>query len=86
MTYRRCPDQFISYTFLIALGDDTLVYPGHDYNGMTMTAVGEERRFNPRLVGKNVEDFVRIMDNLTLPNPKLIDVAVPTNLQLGLNS
>jgi len=69
---------------LFALGDDTFVYPSHDYNGMTMTTIGEERRFNPRLAGKSVDEFVDIMASLNLPNPKQLEIAVPANLELGL--
>jgi hypothetical protein len=58
------------------------VYPGHDYNGRTASTVGEERRLNPRLT-KSEADFVALMAGLNLPRPKLIDVAVPANLQCG---
>ena len=61
-----------------------LLYPAHDYRGLTVTSVGEERRFNPRLGGDIGEtDFVGYMDNLGLPHPKLIDIAVPANLRCG---
>jgi sulfur dioxygenase len=61
-----------------------LLYPGHDYRGLTATSVGEERRFNPRLGGEiGEDDFVGYMDNLRLPHPKKIDVAVPANLKCG---
>jgi len=68
---------------LLALADDTVVYPGHDYKGWTSSTIGEERRFNPRLQTKNVEDFVELMANLKLANPKHMDVAVPANLACG---
>lgn len=61
-----------------------LLYPGHDYRGVTVTSVEEERRFNPRLGGDiGVDDFAGYMQNLHLPHPKQIDVAVPANLRCG---
>lgn len=61
-----------------------LLYPGHDYRGLTVTSVDEERRFNPRLGGEiGEEDFVGYMKNLGLPHPRKIDVAVPANLRCG---
>jgi hypothetical protein len=66
------------------LPEETLVYPGHDYNGNTRSSIWEEKNFNPRLAGKGVAEFKEIMDNLNLPNPKLMDVAVPANLACGL--
>ena len=61
-----------------------LIYPGHDYNGLTVTSVEEERRYNPRLGGEVSEgDFAGHMRNLHLPHPKKIDVAVPANLRCG---
>lgn len=69
---------------IFALGDDTLVYPGHDYNQRHVSSVGQERARNPRLGGgKSVEEFVAIMDGLNLPRPKKMDVAVPANLHCG---
>ena len=68
---------------LFTLPEATIVYPGHDYNGNTCTTVWEEKNFNPRLAGKTVEEFKYIMDNLNLPNPKLMDIAVPANLACG---
>ena len=67
---------------IFRLPDDTTVYPGHDYNGRTASTVGEERRLNPRLT-KTEAEFVALMAELNLPRPKLIDVAVPANLQCG---
>ncbi len=61
-----------------------LLYPGHDYRGLSVTSVDEERRFNPRLgSGIGEADFAGYMNNLGLPHPKQIDVAVPANLQCG---
>jgi glyoxylase-like metal-dependent hydrolase (beta-lactamase superfamily II) len=69
---------------LFSLPDDCLLYPAHDYRGLTATSVAEERRFNPRLGGEiAVGDFVGHMQNLKLAHPKLIDVAVPANLRCG---
>jgi sulfur dioxygenase len=69
---------------IFTLPDSCLLYPGHDYRGNTVTTVGEERAFNPRLGGRLSEsDFVGYMDNLGLPHPKQIDVAVPANRQCG---
>jgi glyoxylase-like metal-dependent hydrolase (beta-lactamase superfamily II) len=70
---------------VFALPDETLLYPGHDYKGNTVTTVAEERQFNPRLGGgKTVEEFAEIMNGLNLAYPKRIDVAVPGNLKAGL--
>lgn len=68
---------------LFRLGDETLVYPGHDYKGWTVSSIGEEKRANPRLAGKTQEQYVQIMNALNLPNPKLMDIAVPANLACG---
>jgi len=69
---------------IFTLPDDTLLYPGHDYKGRTVTSVREEKAFNPRLGGgRSEEDFVAIMNALKLDPPKWIDVAVPANLTLG---
>ena len=71
---------------LFTLPDDTIVYPGHDYHGKKQSTIGDEKKHNPRLAGKTVDEFVAIMDNLNLPKPKLIDQAVPANLSLGMVS
>lgn len=65
------------------LPDDTLVYPGHDYRGQTVSTIGEEKRFNPRLAQQNKTSFIEIMNNLNLPNPQKIMEAVPANQQCG---
>lgn len=76
--YRSVKDEILS------LPDACLLYPAHDYRGLTVTSVAEERRFNPRLGGDIVEaDFVGYMENLGLPHPKLMDIAVPANLVCG---
>ncbi|MBV8495257.1 MAG: MBL fold metallo-hydrolase [Gammaproteobacteria bacterium] len=69
---------------LLKLPDETLVYPGHDYKGDTVSTVGEERRCNPRLQVKSVDEYVELMGNLKLANPKMMDVAVPANMKVGL--
>jgi sulfur dioxygenase len=69
---------------IFTLPDDCLLYPAHDYRGLTVTSVAEERRFNPRLGGETGEaDFTGYMQNLGLAHPKKMDVAVPANLQCG---
>ena len=70
---------------IFTLPEDTLLYPGHDYRGRTVSTIAEERRFNPRLgLDKNEADFASIMDELNLAYPKRIDEAVPANLESGL--
>lgn len=69
---------------IFTLPEDCLLYPAHDYRGLTVTSVREERRFNPRLGGETGEaDFTGYMHNLRLAHPKKIDVAVPANLKCG---
>jgi glyoxylase-like metal-dependent hydrolase (beta-lactamase superfamily II)/rhodanese-related sulfurtransferase len=69
---------------IFALPAECLLYPAHDYRGLTVTSVAEERRFNPRLGGDiAVGDFAGYMKNLRLAHPKLLDVAVPANLRCG---
>jgi glyoxylase-like metal-dependent hydrolase (beta-lactamase superfamily II)/rhodanese-related sulfurtransferase len=70
---------------LLKLPDETLVYPAHDYKGDTVSTIGEERRYNPRLQVRSVDDYVTLMANLKLPNPKMMDVAVPANMRVGLH-
>ncbi len=69
---------------LLTLPSETLVYPGHDYKGDTVSTIGEEKAFNPRLQVTCAEEYAEMMDNLDLPNPKQMDVAVPANLRVGL--
>ena len=69
---------------LMKLPDDTLVYPAHDYKGETVSTIGEEKFFNPRLKVKSIDEYADLMNNLKLPNPKMMDVAVPANMQVGL--
>jgi rhodanese-related sulfurtransferase len=68
---------------LFALPDDSLVWPGHDYNGRTHSTIGYEKAHNPRVAGKSQAEFVTIMNALGLPKPRLIDQAVPANLLSG---
>jgi len=69
---------------IFALGDETLVYPAHDYNQRQVSSVGQEKARNPRLgSGKSVDEFVAIMAALNLPRPKKIDIAVPANRGCG---
>jgi rhodanese-related sulfurtransferase len=69
---------------LLRLPDETLVFPAHDYKGDTVSTIGEEKRYNPRLQVKSVDDYVALMASLKLPNPKMMDVAVPSNMKIGL--
>jgi glyoxylase-like metal-dependent hydrolase (beta-lactamase superfamily II) len=69
---------------LFRLPDETLVYPAHDYQGRTVTSIGEEKRHNPRLEGKDQPAFVQLMNNLGLPPPRKMELAVPANRARGL--
>ena len=69
---------------LLKLPDNTLVYPAHDYNGMTVSTILEEKRHNPRLLVPDKAAYVALMNGLKLDSPKLMDIAVPANLQCGL--
>lgn len=69
---------------LLKLPEDTLVYPAHDYNGMTVSTIGEERRWNPRLQVSSKQAYVDLMNALVLDNPRLMDVAVPANQACGV--
>ena len=70
---------------LLRLPDATLIYPAHDYKGDTVSTIGEEKMFNPRLQVKSVDEYVDLMSRLNLPNPKMMDVAVPANMRVGLH-
>jgi glyoxylase-like metal-dependent hydrolase (beta-lactamase superfamily II)/rhodanese-related sulfurtransferase len=69
---------------LLRLPEETLVFPAHDYKGDTVSTIGEEKRFNPRLQVRSVDEYVHLMANLGLSNPKMMDVAVPANMRQGL--
>ena len=69
---------------LFSLPEDTLVYPGHDYQQRRVSSISQEKARNPRLGGgKTIEEFVAIMGSLNLPRPKNMDVAVPANRECG---
>jgi len=77
-------DQYQSLTdILLKYPDDAVVFPGHDYNGCTQSTIGEERRFNPRLQVVDANAYRELMDALNLPDPKLMDIAVPANQACG---
>jgi sulfur dioxygenase len=69
---------------LLKLPEETLVYPAHDYKGDTVSTIGEEKAYNPRLQVKSADEYAALMDSLNLPNPKMMDVAVPANMRIGL--
>ncbi len=69
---------------LLRLPDETMVFPAHDYKGDTVSSIGEEKRYNPRLQVNSVDEYVALMNNLNLSNPKMMDVAVPANMRQGL--
>lgn len=69
---------------LLKLPDETLVFPAHDYKGDTVSTIAEERAWNPRLQVKSVEEYAALMAGLNLPNPQMMDVAVPANMRQGL--
>ncbi|HEY3680587.1 MAG TPA: MBL fold metallo-hydrolase [Bradyrhizobium sp.] len=70
---------------LLKLPDETMVFPAHDYKGDTVSTIGEEKRYNPRLQVRGIDEYVELMGNLNLPNPKLMDVVVPANMHVGLH-
>ncbi|WP_435117372.1 MBL fold metallo-hydrolase [Candidatus Pelagibacter bacterium nBUS_49] len=70
---------------LLKLPEETLLYPGHDYNGEKVSTIGNEKRFNPRLQVKNVDEYIEIMSNLNLSKPDMMDSNVSKNIQLGAN-
>ena len=70
---------------LLKLPDETMVFPAHDYKGDTVSTIGEEKRYNPRLQVRSVDEYIELMNNLKLPNPKLMDVVLPANMQVGLH-
>jgi glyoxylase-like metal-dependent hydrolase (beta-lactamase superfamily II)/rhodanese-related sulfurtransferase len=76
--------QYESLQRLLRLPEETLVFPAHDYKGDTVSTVGEERRCNPRLQLGSADAYAALMNGLHLPNPKMMDVAVPANIHQGL--
>ena len=71
------------FSKLLKLPDGTIVYPAHDYNGNTASTIGYERAHNPRLQVSSPDQYAEIMNSLNLPNPKMMDVAVPANQSIG---
>jgi len=69
---------------LLKLPDETMIFPAHDYKGDTVSTIGEEKAFNPRLQVRSVDEYADVMNNLNLPNPKMMDVAIPANMRVGL--
>jgi glyoxylase-like metal-dependent hydrolase (beta-lactamase superfamily II) len=69
---------------LFVLPDDMRVWPGHDYKGQSVSSIGWEKRHNARLANRSRDDFVTLMNALNLPRPRLMDVAVPANRNLGM--
>src|SRR5438105_2590078 len=69
---------------LLRLPEETLLFPAHDYKGETVSTIGEEKAFNPRLQVKSADEYAAPMADLHLPHPKLMDVAVPANMRVGL--
>ena len=70
---------------LLKLPEDTILYPGHDYNGKESSTIGNEKKFNPRLQVNGADEYVELMSNLNLSKPKLIDINVSRNIKLGAN-
>ena len=70
---------------LLRLPDETMIFPAHDYKGETVSTIGEEKAFNPRLQVKSVDEYVDLMSNLKLPDPKMMDVSIPANMKVGLD-
>ncbi|MGC6517635.1 MAG: MBL fold metallo-hydrolase [Candidatus Puniceispirillaceae bacterium] len=69
---------------LLSLPEQTLIYPAHDYKGETVSTIGEEKAYNPRLQVSSKSAYIELMNNLNLPNPKMMDVAVPENIKMGI--
>lgn len=69
---------------LMNLPDEIFVYPAHDYHGLTVSTIAEERAFNPRLQVKSAAEYADLMNNLKLDKPKMFDVAIPANLKCGV--
>lgn len=69
---------------ILTLPDETLIYPGHDYNGRRVSSVSQEKATNLRIAGKTKDEFIALMNSLNLPKPKLIDIAVPANRVCGI--
>ncbi|TNG02693.1 MAG: MBL fold metallo-hydrolase [Gammaproteobacteria bacterium] len=70
---------------LLKLPEETLVYPAHDYNGMTVSTIAEEMRYNPRLQVGSKQAYIDLMNSLELDDPRLMDIAVPANRACGMS-
>ena len=68
---------------LFKLPEETLVYPAHDYNGEKVSSIEKEKKFNPRLQVNSENEYIEVMNNLNLPEPKMMDVNVARNIKLG---
>ena len=68
---------------LLKLPEETLLYPAHDYNRQTVSSIGKEKKFNPRLQVNGINEYIDIMNNLNLSKPKLMDINVASNIKLG---
>jgi len=80
-----CEDQYYSiFDRLLKLPEKTFVYPAHDYRGNKVSTIGDEKKNNPRLQVKSLNEYTEIMNNLNLSDPKMMDIAVPANIK-GLN-
>jgi len=71
---------------LLTLDDCTEIYPGHDYNGFNKSTIWEERKYNPRLNFSSKQEFIDFMNNLDLPDPMMMDIAIPLNENCGIES
>lgn len=69
---------------LLTLPEETLVYPAHDYKGDSVSTIAEEKAFNPRLQVRSSEEYTELMNGLDLPDPKMMDIAVPANMSVGM--
>jgi len=79
-------DQYDSlFDRLLKLPEKTFIYPAHDYKGESVSTIGEEKKFNPRLQVSSAQEYALIMNNLNLANPKMMDIAIPENKNLGFN-
>ena len=78
-------DQYNSiFERILKLPNNTFIYPAHDYKGENVSTIEEEKKFNPRLQVSSAQEYANIMNNLNLDNPKLMDIAVPTNKSMGI--
>ena len=75
-------DQYHSlFNRVLKLPEKTLVYPAHDYKGKKVSTIGQQKHTNPRLQVKSSNEYVELMNSLNLPNPKMMDIAVPANIK-----